>query len=171
MDSDLQTRVAQWAADNPAGAAALRAEGAAQERASMEAAQTAAIAAAQAEGARLERERVAAIRAVVPPGYQSVADQAIADGATADQAARAVCEAVKAQAETIAAGNAQHAPEAVTFAAAPTHQEEAGIGRVPSIITSPKDDEALANAALAYQARNPAVSFVDALKIVSQEAA
>jgi len=154
MDSDLQTRVAQWAADNPEGAAALRAEGAAQERSTLQAQHDAALSAATAEGARQERERVAAIRAVVPPGYQTVADQAIADGSTPDQAARAVCEAVKAQGETIARSNAEHAPAPVTFAAAPTHQEEAKTKDPDSI-----DPQVLARRIKEIRAADPSLTI------------
>jgi hypothetical protein len=100
MDPDeLKAQVAAWAADNPEGANVLRQQGAVAERNRMAAERSEALAAARSEGARAERERVAAIRATVPPGFSALADQLIESDAGADQAAHAVCAAVRLQQE------------------------------------------------------------------------
>ena len=167
MADDLKQRVAHWAAENPEGAAALRAEGAAQERVRLDAEHEAALAAASAAGAQRERERVAAIRAVVPPGFESLTEQLVADGSSADDAAHAVCAAVREEARATAAVNAAGVVPPVGFVAAPTGQEEAR-QRLDGVIGSEADDHQLAQAAQHYQAQNPGTSFVQALQAVSK---
>jgi len=157
MADDFKERVAQWAAENPEGAAALRAEGAAQERLRLGAEHEAALAAASAAGAQRERERVAAIRAVVPPGFESLTEQLVADGSSADDAAHAVCAAVREEAKTAAAVNAAGVVPPVGFVAAPTSQEEAKAKDPDSI-----DPQELAKRIRQIQAENPSINTLAA---------
>lgn len=167
MESELKQRVAEWARDNPEGAAALREEGAAQARAALEASHRQALADATAEGAWRERERVAAIRETVPPGFDALAEKLIANGSTPDQAAHAVCAAVKEQGAAAAQANAAGAVKPLEFVAAPSGEEEA-VGRISGLIGSDADDRRLAAAAETYQAQHPGTTFVEALQLVSQ---
>ena len=157
MADDLKERVAQWAAENPEGAAALRAEGAAQERVRLGAEHEAALAAASAAGAQRERERVAAIRAVVPPGFEALTEKLVADGSSADDAAHAVCAAVREEAKTAATVNAAGVVAPVGFVAAPTGEEEAKAKDPDSI-----DPQELARRIREIQASNPSMNTLAA---------
>jgi hypothetical protein len=157
MDPDLKEKVAAWASDNPDGAAALRAEGAAQERARLESAHREALAAATADGARMERERVASIRAVVPPGFEALAEKLVAEGSTADQAAHAVCAAVREQGVAAARANAAGVIPPLTFVASTTSEEEAKAKDPDSI-----DPKELARRIREIQAANPSMNTLAA---------
>ena len=164
MDDDLRTRLAQWAAENPEGASALRAEGAAAERTRLAEEHAQALAAARAEGATAERDRVASIRSVVPPGYAALADELIASGADVNAAALAVCAQVRQEHEAAATVARTSVPPAVEFASAPAASEATGQ------LGSADGELRLHAAAVAYQQENPGVNYVDAIKAVSNGA-
>lgn len=120
--SSNSEQVAQWAADNPEAAAALRAEGAASERQKFQGWQspdqvTAAVAAARLDGASAEAQRSAAVRAQVIPGHEALIEQLAADGVTTGE--QAAVRVLAAERERLtAAGDARLAnnPPAVPFA-------------------------------------------------------
>lgn len=124
-------QVAQWAADNPEAAAALRAEGAASERQKFQGWQsldqvTAAVAAARLDGATAEAQRSAAVRAQVIPGHEALIEQLAADGVTTGE--QAAVRVLAAERERLrAAGDARLAnnPPAVPFAHAGENRETA----------------------------------------------
>lgn len=170
----LPEAVAAWAADpeNQQGADLLRAQGAAAERERLSSEHQAALASARAEGvaagAAAERDRARGVREVVVPGFEALVETLAGDGQTTpEQAAMAICAAMREQASAAATANAVGAPAPVPFAAAPSVNEE-GHGTAPAVITSEDDDQRIAAAAAEYQAQNPGVSFMEALKSVTK---
>lgn len=122
--SNVSEQVAQWAADNPDAANALRAEGAANERQKFQGWQspeqvTAAVAAARLDGAAAEAQRIAAVRAQAIPGHEALIEQLAADGVTSGE--QAAIRVLAAERERLAAaGDARMAnnPPPVPFAPA-----------------------------------------------------
>jgi hypothetical protein len=164
-------QVAQWAADNPEAAAALRAEGATSERQKFQGWQspdqvTAAVAAARLDGAAAEAQRSAAVRAQVIPGHEALIEQLAADGITTGE--QAAVRVLAAERERLAAaGDARLAsnPPAVPFAAG---SDRPAAKPITGVITSLQDEEAIDKAARHYQANNPGTSYAEALNAISR---
>jgi hypothetical protein len=108
-------------------------------------------------GAKQERERVASIRAVVPPGFDALAETLIADGSTPDQAAHAVCAAVREQGVAAARANAAGVIPPLAFVASTTSEEEAKAKDPDSI-----DPHELSRRILEIQAANPSMNTLAA---------
>lgn len=169
--SNVSEQVAQWAADNPDAANALRAEGAASERQKFQGWQspeqvTAAVAAARLDGAASEAQRIAAVRAQVIPGHEALIEQLAADGVTTGE--QAAVRVLAAERERLAAaGDARmaHNPPAVPFASSPDRSAGPAI---TGVITSSQDEEAIDQAARRYQAEHPNASYVEAVHAISQ---
>jgi hypothetical protein len=140
---NITEQVAQWAAENPDGAAALRAEGAATERARMSAEHETALASALVQGAATERERIAGIRSAALPGHEALVEQFVADGhTTPGEAALAINQAERQTLEAAARANTTSAPTPVVFAAA----GDAGLETKPTAPASAQDQLKQANA-------------------------
>lgn len=160
----LSEQVAQWAAENPEGAAALRADGAAAERATLASQHEVALVAARAQGAADERSRIAGIRAASLPGHEALVEQFVADGRTTPgEAALAINAAERQTREAAAAANALSAPAAVAFAPAPEREAQSFGG----LLTDATNTDALHAAALAHQKQNPGCSYMDAVNAIT----
>lgn len=117
--SNMSEQVAQWAADNPEGAEALRAEGAATERARLTAEHETSLAKARQEGAATERDRIAGVRAACLPGHEALIERFAADGRTTPgEAALAVNAAERQLREAAATARSTETPAPVAFASA-----------------------------------------------------
>ena len=117
--SSLPEQVAQWAIDNPDGASALRAQGAADERARLTPDHETALAKARQEGAAAERDRIAGVRAAGLPGHDALIERLAADGRTTPgEAALAVNAAERELRQAAATARGAEAPAPVVFAAA-----------------------------------------------------
>jgi hypothetical protein len=168
--STLPEQVAQWAIDNPDGANALRAQGAADERARLTPEHETALAKARQDGAAAERDRIAGVRAAGLPGHDALIERLAADGHTSPgEAALAVNSAERELRQAAATARGMEAPTPVSYAsAADEGLERPGSGAVTSFITSNGDEEAIDKAARAHQATNPGVSYLDALANVTR---
>ena len=114
--ANLEEAVAAWAMQCPAGAAALRAEGAAAERETIMSGMEARLAAARLEGANAEAERSTAVRAQAVPGQEALVEQLASDGQTSpEQAAVKILAAVRMQMVAQAAAHQAGAPAALEF--------------------------------------------------------
>lgn len=117
--SNLPEQVAQWAIENPEGASALRAQGAADERARLTPDHETALAKARQEGAAAERDRIAGVRAAGLPGHDALIERLAADGhTTPGEAALAVNAAERAVQAAAVTARAAEVPAPVAFAAA-----------------------------------------------------
>lgn len=169
--STLPEQVAQWASDNPEGAAALRAQGAAEERARLQPQHEAALATARQEGAAAERSRIAGVRAAGLPGHEALIDRLAADGhTTPGEAALAIVAAEGELRKAAATARGQEIPSPVGFAATGETLETVKATAVPGVITSEEDEQALHQAVVAYQAEHPGVAYIDALNLISRGA-
>jgi signal peptide peptidase SppA len=168
--SSLPEQVAQWAIDNPDGASALRAQGAADERARLTPEHETALAKARQEGAAAERDRIAGVRSAGLPGHDALIERLAADGhTTPGEAALAVNAAERELLQSAATARGKEAPAPVPYAsAADDGLERSSSGAVPSFIASNGDEEAIDKAARAHQAANPGASYLDALAIVTR---
>jgi hypothetical protein len=162
MSTLLPEAVAAWAADpeNQQGADLLRAQGAAAERERLSSEHQAALASARAEGvaagAAAERERAASVRAQCVPGFEALVETLAGDGQTTpEQAAMAICAAMREQASAAATANAAGAPAPVPFAAAPSVSEEA---KDPSEV----DPKVLSRRIRELRAADPSLSLLAA---------
>lgn len=162
MSIPLPEAVAAWAAapENQQGADLLRAQGAAAERERLSSEHQVALASARAEGvaagAAAERDRAAGVRAMAVPGFEVLVEKLATDGQTTpEQAAMAICGAMREQAAAAAAANAAGAPAPVPFAAAPSVSEEAKDA-------SEVDPKALARRIRELQAADPSLSLLAA---------
>jgi hypothetical protein len=164
----LSPEVAQWAADNPDAANALRAEGAASEREKFQTELEVAKAIARSEGATAEAKRAADVRAQGSlRGHEALIEQLASDGhTTGAEAAVAVLAAERQLQRSVASSMASEVPTPVVFAA--TGDDRPG-APVPNAITSPESEAAVHAAAQRYMAQHPGVSYLDALSAISQE--
>ena len=167
--SSLPEQVAQWAIENPEGANALRAQGAADERARLTPDHETALAKARQEGAAAERDRIAGVRGAGLPGHDALIERLAADGhTTPGEAALAVNAAERELRAAAVTARGAEVPAPVAFAAAGDEGLERPGGGIPSVITSDSDEEAIDRAARAHQAANPGASYLDALAIVTR---
>jgi signal peptide peptidase SppA len=114
----LSPEVAQWAADNPDAANALRAEGAASEREKFQTELEVAKAVARSEGAAAEAKRAADVRAQGLRGHEALIEQLASDGhTTGAEAAVAVLAAERQLQQSVASSMASEVPAPVVFAA------------------------------------------------------
>jgi signal peptide peptidase SppA len=114
----LSPEVAQWAADNPDAANALRAEGAASEREKFQIELEAAKVVARSEGAAAEAKRAADVRAQGLRGHEALIEQLASDGhTTGAEAAVAVLAAERQLQQSAASSMASEVPAPVAFAA------------------------------------------------------
>jgi hypothetical protein len=163
----LSPEVAQWAADNPDAANALRAEGAASEREKFQTELGAAKAVARSEGAAAEAKRAADVRAQGLRGHEALIEQLASDGhTTGAEAAVAVLAAERQLQQSAASSMASEVPAPVKFAA--TGDDRSG-APAPKAITSPETEAAIHAAAQRYMAQHPGASYLDALSAISQE--
>jgi hypothetical protein len=168
--TSLSEQVAQWAIDNPDGAAALRSQGATDERSRLTAEHEAALVKARTEGAAAERDRIAGVRAAGLPGHEALIERLAADGKTSPgEAALAVNQAERELRAAAVQARGAEAPAPVAFASnADAGLEGKPAAGVPAFIQSDADEQALHKAIVQYQANNPSASYVDALKAVSR---
>lgn len=115
--TSLPEQVAQWATENPEGAAALRSQGAAEERSRLTAEHEAALVKARTEGAAAERDRIAGVRAAGLPGHEALIERLAADGKTSPgEAALAVNQAERELRAAAVQARGAEAPAPVAFA-------------------------------------------------------
>ena len=132
--SSLPEQVAQWATDNPDGASALRAQGAADERARLTPDHETALAKARQEGAAAERDRIAGVRAAGLPGHDALIERLAADGKTTPgEAALAVNAAERELRAAAVTARGAEVPAPVAFAAA----GDEGLERKPEAPAAP----------------------------------
>jgi hypothetical protein len=132
--SSLPEQVAQWAIDNPDGASALRAQGAADERARLTPEHETALAKARQEGAAAERDRIAGVRAAGLPGHDALIERLAADGhTTPGEAALAVNAAERELRQAAATARGMEAPAPVSYASA----ADEGLERKPQAPVEP----------------------------------
>lgn len=154
MDSPPMTphaTASQWAAENPDAAALLR-----------------------AEGAETERQRIAAVRAQTMPGHEALIEQLAADGSTTGpEAAVQVLAAERARQATAGQERLQAALQPMAFAPAADETLEApqSTPAFNGVLGNSADADATADRlATEYMAAHPGVSYVDALRSVTQGA-
>jgi len=122
--SSLSEQVANWAAENPDAANALRAEGAASEREKYATELEAATATARAEGAASEAQRAAEVRAQGLPGHEALIERLAADGTTTGpEAAQAVLAAERQLRANASTTRNEQAPTPLAFAVAPEKEK------------------------------------------------
>ncbi len=141
-------QAAQWAAENPEAAAALRAEGAVN-----------------------ERDRIAAVRAQSMPGHEALIEALAADGHTSGpEAAVAVVAAENVLRKAQAEARAAEAPEPVAFAPAPEVEQataEAKPAEIDAQMLAVKAKQLVAKAS----AEGQRLSFTEAVAQARQELA
>jgi hypothetical protein len=151
----LSPEVAQWAADNPDAANALRAEGAASEREKFQTEFEAAKAVARSEGAAAEAKRAADVRAQGLRGHEALIEQLASDGhTTGAEAAVAVLAAERQLQQSAASSMASEVPGPVVFAAADNAVTDAKQPPNPAIVA----DKAQRIASLARKIQADAVA-------------
>ena len=150
--STPQEVAAEFAAQNPEAAALLRAEGSAGERA-----------------------RVAAVREHAMPGYEALIDECVADGkTTGPEAAMRVLAAVKADTTRVAAERRADAPAPIRQLESDNEAHGAASPRLATVspirhasgLPVDFDRARLDQKAKAYQAANPGVDYISAVKAV-----
>lgn len=166
---NITEQVAQWAAENPDGAAALRAEGAAAERARLNAEHETALAKAREQGAASERDRVAGVRAASLPGHEALIERLAADGhTTPTEAALAVLTAERELRSAAVNARVTTPAPAVGYVAPPDGLEAKAGQTFGPVIDASTDQDALHQAAIAYQANHPGCDYVTALNAITQ---
>lgn len=149
-----QELAASFAAENPAAAEALRAEGHAQGR--------------TAEGARIK-----AVREQLMPGHEALIEQLASDGkTTGPEAAVAVLAAERARLGAMATSRASDAPAPVTQALAPAAEPVPVAAKLGARgrLSADVDAAALDAAARAYIAAHPGTAYLAAVKAVQTTA-
>lgn len=125
----------------------------------------------RAEGSAAERSRIQAVREQSLPGHEKLVEALAFDGkTTGPEAAAAVLAAERAKLASQAAARAADAvPPVAQAPAADVEPPAANIGK-GGMITADVDPQALDDAAKQYQAQNPGVSYLDAVKAVQKGA-
>lgn len=163
------SQVAQWATDNPQAAAALRAEGAANERQTFASELAEAVTAARAEGAAAEAARASSVLAVGRdwPGHRALVEALAGDGhTTAEQTAMAILAAEASLRAGVQKELAASATAPVPFSPTPGVEQ----------IAKPLDPEhvhqratALADRTKEIMSNKPGITHLQAFKIAQSE--
>lgn len=161
-------QLAQWATDNPEAAAALRAEGAAAERARLISEHEAALSKARQEGAAAERDRAAGVQAAGLPGHEALIEALATDGHTTPaEAAMAVLAAERQLRDAAGAARIANPAQSVSYAAPPEGLEATSGQSFGPLLSRETDQEALHAKAVAYQ-KSHGCDYVTALKSITQ---
>ena len=146
---DPKELAAKFAAEHPAAAALVRAEG--------------------AEG---ERTRIQAVREQLMPGHEALIEQLAADGkTTAGEAAMAVNAAERARVNSIAAARAEDAPAPVPTSTERTEEDtepQATGMRAPAGFAIDPASAKLDTDARAYMAAHAGTDYMAAIKAVQK---